>query len=465
MTSAHGAEVVFGNRSLTLQRSPLAAALHGEDQVTIDLEGLDSTLESQAPTNANPGFVRLSFGDDASRSYEIAFAPNSAKDFNAFLREVHRAASGDLAADNPVVGLDFVELRADTASSQASSLCHLVATKFEHGRRTKESFEMWCQPATQKLDDSAPSSAEVSKKKWEKAPDCAELLSGFFEFLGGTNTTVVAHNVDAVMRTLLHSAEAAEFVLPTQVQAICSYALAREKDLGQKTNSLSGLAEALDLKDRSAGAVFVELARMDQWEGSAEEYAQSCGFHAGVLGAEGYVPMLNGADYHAAVPELDAMLVARRAKNEEGGQLSLDWGALSADSGQSEKSSGKAAAQSKPQSSRGPAPWSRVATPDEIPEPNLDADPEGALFQQHVALSGDFAPYDKEQLWDGIAHKGGLVQKNVTKKTTVFIAGPWKGKTTKHKRAEELQSQGQDIQIWDEKRLYEELGLSEEPPF
>lgn len=463
MTSAHGADVVFGNRSLTLQRSPLAAALHGEDQVTIDLDGLDSTLESQAPTNANPGFVRLSFGDDAARTRDIAFAPNSAKDFHAFLREVQRAASGDLAADNPVVGLDFVELRADTASSQASSLCHVVATKFEHGRRTKESFEMWCQPATKQLDDSAPSAAEVTKKKWEKAPSCTELLTKFCDFLG--STTVVAHNADAVMRTLQHSAEAAEFVFPTQIHAICSYALAREKDLGQETSSLSELAEALKLKDPSAGAVFVELARMDQWEGSADDYAEECGFHVGVLGAEGYVPMLVEADYHAAVPELDAMLVARRAKNEEGGQLSLDWGALATDSGENTKSSGKAAEESKPQSSRGPAPWSRVATPDEIPEPNLDADPEGALYQQHVALSGDFAPYDKEQLWDGIAHQGGLVQKNVTKKTTVFIAGPWKGKTTKHKRAEELQSQGQDIQIWDEKRLYEELGLSEEPPF
>src|SRR5699024_11010631 len=67
---------------------------------------------------------------------------------------------------------------------------------------------------------------------------------------------------------------------------------------------------------------------------------------------------------------------------------------------------------------RRPAPWESVATPDTIPEPNPDADKDSPLYGQHVTLTGDFEPFDKGVLWNGIAHHGGQVGKNVTKKTT-----------------------------------------------
>src|SRR5699024_8998089 len=54
---------------------------------------------------------------------------------------------------------------------------------------------------------------------------------------------------------------------------------------------------------------------------------------------------------------------------------------------------------------RRPAPWESVATPDTIPEPNPDADKDSPLYGQHVTLTGDFEPFDKGVLWNGIAHQ------------------------------------------------------------
>ena len=99
------------------------------------------------------------------------------------------------------------------------------------------------------------------------------------------------------------------------------------------------------------------------------------------------------------------------------------------------------------------------------PEPNPDADPEGALYGQHVTLTGDFEPYDKGVLWQGIAERGGQVAKNVTKKSTLLIVGEWAKKTSKEKRAEELQAKGQKIDIWPADKLFAELQLDAEPPF
>ena len=115
------------------------------------------------------------------------------------------------------------------------------------------------------------------------------------------------------------------------------------------------------------------------------------------------------------------------------------------------------------------APWQSVATPDVIPEANPDADPTNPLFGHHVTLTGDFEPFDKGRLWSAIADLGADIGKNVTKKTTVLVAGTWATKTSKEKRAEELIDQGQDLQIWTGEQLIAVLGLTpeddEHPPF
>ena len=100
-----------------------------------------------------------------------------------------------------------------------------------------------------------------------------------------------------------------------------------------------------------------------------------------------------------------------------------------------------------------------------MPKPNEDADPNGPLFGQHVTLTGDFDPFDKGTLWNGIAERGGQAAKSVTKKTTILVLGTWATKTSKEKKAEELIAKGQDIQLWPKDKLLAELGLDEEPPF
>lgn len=96
---------------------------------------------------------------------------------------------------------------------------------------------------------------------------------------------------------------------------------------------------------------------------------------------------------------------------------------------------------------RSPAPWAKVATPDVVPEANEEADIDGPIYGQTVCVTGDVEPYDKGEVWDMIASRGGVVAKNVTKKTTMLIVGEWHSMTSKEKRARELQDKGQELQI------------------
>lgn len=96
---------------------------------------------------------------------------------------------------------------------------------------------------------------------------------------------------------------------------------------------------------------------------------------------------------------------------------------------------------------RSPAPWAKVATPDEVPETNEEADIDGPIYGHTVCVTGDVEPYDKGEVWDMIASRGGVVAKNVTKKTTMLIVGEWHSMTSKEKRARELQDKGQELQI------------------
>ena len=100
-----------------------------------------------------------------------------------------------------------------------------------------------------------------------------------------------------------------------------------------------------------------------------------------------------------------------------------------------------------------------MATPDTIPEPATNADPNAPLYGQNVTLTGEFEPYDKGELWNGIAAQGGQVGKNVTKKTTILVAGAWATMTSKEKRARELMEKGQDIEIWPAEKLFSVLDL------
>lgn len=109
--------------------------------------------------------------------------------------------------------------------------------------------------------------------------------------------------------------------------------------------------------------------------------------------------------------------------------------------------SGDVGASPKKTQKRSPAPWAKVATPDEVPETNEEADIDGPIYGHTVCVTGDVEPYDKGEVWDMIASRGGVVAKNVTKKTTMLIVGEWHSMTSKEKRARELQDKGQELQI------------------
>jgi len=66
-----------------------------------------------------------------------------------------------------------------------------------------------------------------------------------------------------------------------------------------------------------------------------------------------------------------------------------------------------------------------------------------------------------------MAEAGATIGKNVTKKTTMLVMGPWDSVTSKQKRAEQLIEEGQEIEMWQSTRLIDVLGLEveEEPPF
>ncbi|WP_420100029.1 hypothetical protein [Corynebacterium sp.] len=115
-------------------------------------------------------------------------------------------------------------------------------------------------------------------------------------------------------------------------------------------------------------------------------------------------------------------------------------------------------AQSAPQKT-----WQRVATPDTVPEANTGADANGPVFGQNVTVTGDFAPYEKGEVWDMIAEAGATVGKNVTKKTTLLVIGEWGSVTSKEKRARELKEKGQDISLWSFDELLSALGKSRRP--
>ncbi|KAB3520793.1 hypothetical protein GC425_05960 [Corynebacterium sp. zg254] len=93
------------------------------------------------------------------------------------------------------------------------------------------------------------------------------------------------------------------------------------------------------------------------------------------------------------------------------------------------------------------APWSKVATPDVVPETNTDADIDGQIYGQVVCVTGDVEPYSKGDVWNMIAQAGGKVSKSVTKKTTMLVVGEWASVTSKEKRARELKDKGQEINI------------------
>ena len=214
----------------------------------------------------------------------------------------------------------------------------------------------------------------------------------------------------------------------------CVLTQARAAELDVPNHKLDTLAEFFGV-DADPASVMAALARHAKHTGSLEDFIHASGFAMGTVSADRVIPVLR--DFSGAASSIQKASKAEKdtPKKEQQGN------------------------------NRGPAPWQSVATPDTIPDPAVDADPNSPLYGQNVTLTGEFDPFDKGQLWDGIANQGGQVGKNVTKKTTILVTGEWATMTSKEKRARELMDKGQDIDIWPAEKLLNVLGLDEEPPF
>nr|VDG63303.1 DNA polymerase III subunit epsilon [Streptococcus thermophilus] len=222
--------------------------------------------------------------------------------------------------------------------------------------------------------------------------------------------------------------------LVTDLSFACVLTQARAAELGVTNHKLDSLASFFGV-DADPASVMTALARHAKHAGSLEDFIHSRAFAMGTVNAQRVIPVLR--DFSGAASSMQKASKAEKEKPKVEQQSN----------------------------SRGPAPWQSVATPDTVPDPAVDADPNSPLYGHNVTLTGEFDPFDKGQLWDGIADQGAQVGKNVTKKTTILVTGEWATMTSKEKRARELMDKGQEIDIWPAEKLLHVLGLDEEPPF
>ena len=454
--TAHGAVVDVTADALTLHRSLLAASLGAASREEISLADATS-VECTTPTATGFGKVVIRGTGDTDLAI-IRFAPG--QDAQAFAGAVEAALRGEAPASSAgIPGLDFTAVDVETANDNWGSVCQIGAVRFRDGEET-ESRTWLCTPppGLEHFDEVNIGIHGITAEDVADASPFTEAAAELFEFLG--TDTLVAHNAQFDSTALRSGLKKAEASVP-KVRLACSLALARDASragvIDVANHKLPTVASSIGSAEfhhheatadaRAAGEIVSALARLFGHSGSIEDLFTTREFALGTLSEESVIPVLRANTAPLSAADLGAGTDFRENTRMAG-----------ASSRSAKKNSGSS-------ERRGPAPWQSVSTPDTIPDPNPDADPDGALFGQHVTLTGDFEPFDKGLLWSKIAERGGQVGKNVTKKTTILVAGQWATKTSKEKRAEELQSKGQDIAIWPADQLLEELQLDEAPPF
>lgn len=458
--TAHGAVIDVTADALTFRRSQLAASLGALAHETLSVADATS-VECTAPSATGFGQVVVRGTVDAAGNAGdtvIRFAPG--QDAEAFAQAVKAALRGEApATSSRVDGLNFTAVDVETANDNWGSVCQIGAVRFRDGEET-ESRTWLCTPppGLEHFDDVNISIHGITADDVAGASPFADAAAELFEFLG--SDTLVAHNAQFDSTALRSGLKKAAAPVP-EVRLACSLALARDASragvIDVTNHKLPTVASYIGAEDfqhheatadaRAAGEIVSALAQRFGHSGSIEELFSTREFALGTLSEEAVIPVLRANTAPLSAADLGAGTDFRDNTRMAG-----------ATSGAQKKRSSS-------QERRGPAPWQSVSTPDTIPDPNPDADPEGALFGQNVTLTGDFEPFDKGLLWSKIAERGGQVGKNVTKKTTILVVGQWATKTSKEKRAEELQSNGQHIAIWQSDKLLEELQLDEAPPF
>ncbi|HAM43754.1 MAG TPA: hypothetical protein DCM67_01845 [Propionibacteriaceae bacterium] len=106
-------------------------------------------------------------------------------------------------------------------------------------------------------------------------------------------------------------------------------------------------------------------------------------------------------------------------------------------------------------SSRSYAAEGTPGNPKDIPAPNPDADPAGALFGLSIVFSSGLDSMTREDAWRACAELGAILQKGVTKATNILVVGgagpaylrPGIKPHSKEAKALTLQQAGQDIRV------------------
>ncbi|QGU04969.1 exonuclease domain-containing protein [Corynebacterium comes] len=445
MIPAHGTQLSVTATSIRIERSALTAALTGRRSVEVPLSSVTG-VSVTPPSLVDVGRVLLEGAD-----VTVEFAPGQTRAAEDFLADVEAARRGEAptASNGGVTGLDFIGFDVETANADVGSICQLGVVRIVDGVEVA-SASWLCTPPPGLTQFGADNIAihGITPEDVADQPTFSERLPGLLEFIG--DLPVVAHNAQFDMMALQRACAASDVEVPT-LSFGCSLILARGAKLGVTSHRLPVVAEVLGVPlgrhhdatedARAAALIVVELARNVEHRGSFTEFQHSSGFTMGTLNQERTWPVL---------------------RDRSGARIAM----------QKVQPDVPVAAPVEEKKAPRRAPWQSVSTPDVIPEPNQKADPTGPLFGQNVTLTGDFEPFDKGQLWSGIADLGAAVGKNVTRKTTILVAGDWATVTSKEKRARELLEKGQDIQIWTSAQLYAVLGIDpqgavddEQPPF
>lgn len=462
MTQAHNATLTVSNDTITMMRSELSAALYRGDESRMvstiniaDIAGISVT----EPTALECGSVVL-HGTDMS----VTFPPGQAstKALQAFLTDIRDAQQGNAPAEGAVAGLNFLAIAIESTGN--------VEKNTEENTKDNTNAEGTAQ-ANAGGTASSNNALRVHTVEYTDGQANTEKTWSLEEFahhvqnspeVADGSTPIVAHN-GFYQAAQLHRALVATHATFTYA---CTLALARNASthatIKVRDHELDTIAQALDVATNkpastesaaaaayATGEILVALALREHHRGSVAELYAANNFALGKVHGDTHLPVLR-----TDLSELAG-----------GGAQSTGSNAQTGQSGQQASTSEKVGKSAAKSGGGQPAPWQAVATPDTVPEANHNADSDHPLFGEHVTLTGEFEPYDKGRLWSDIAERGAQIGKNVTKKTTILVVGEWAKKTSKEKRAEELNEKGQRIAIWPASKLLHVLGLDEEPPF
>lgn len=445
MISAHGFRILVTETALELHPDPLAAALSGQSDPTV--LPLDRIVSASAEDGDawDEGTVALTL-DKGAEPVLIRFAPGDTDGPDQLCSLIAAAQAGESVGVDAITGFDFVGLDVETANQNWGSICHIGVVRVIDGEITERASWL-CRPPERigHFDEANVRCHGIKPEDVAGEASISERIPQLIDFVG--ELPVVAHNAYFDASALRYAARAAGAAIPPFTFG-CTLAQSRAAQLDVANHKLPTVAESLGVhlerhhdaeQDAAACAeVMVGLARRAEYSGSVADFVRQAGFSMGSIGSDMVTPVLKIYDDPRRSSSASKKAAASRTADasEEANERDTP-------------------------PKRGPAPWQSVATPDSVPEPALDADPNSPLYGHNVTLTGEFDPYDKGELWNAIAECGGQVGKNVTKKTTILVAGQWATMTTKEKRARELQDNGQDIEIWSAEQLYAALGLND----